>query len=110
LDDNKTLGHLLQIESEAAVLVNEAQAEADRRLAEGEQRSRAAYEARYRAEAEKLEAEYKTEKEKIQARYTQELESYREELGSLEINTERFSACLDDLLAGASGAAPCGEM
>jgi phage host-nuclease inhibitor protein Gam len=99
LDDNKTLGHLLQIESAAAALVNEAQAEADRRLADGEQRNRADYEARYRAESEKLEAEYKTEKEKIQEHYRRELEAYREELDSLEINTERFCACLDGLLA-----------
>jgi vacuolar-type H+-ATPase subunit H len=100
LNDNTALEHLLHIEAEAAALVNEAQAEADRRLACGEQRNRAAYEERYSAEAEKLETEYRREKEQIQARFRQELESYRQELSHLEVNMERFSACLDGLLAG----------
>jgi vacuolar-type H+-ATPase subunit H len=47
MDDEDIVGHLLKIESEAAALVLDAQAEADRRLAEAEKRSRAAYEQQY---------------------------------------------------------------
>jgi vacuolar-type H+-ATPase subunit H len=109
VNDNTALGHLLQIESEAAALVNEAQAEADRRLAEGEQENRAAYEARYRCEAEKLETWFQAEKEKTQSRFKQELASCLRELDAMEVNTKRFCACLESFVDGNSGEASFGD-
>jgi F0F1-type ATP synthase membrane subunit b/b' len=99
-NDDNALGHLLEIESEAASLVNDAQAEADRRIAEGEKRNRAAYEERYRAEAEKLEGEFQKDKEKVKNQYQKELEAYREKISALAVDQDRFSAFMNGLFAG----------
>jgi F0F1-type ATP synthase membrane subunit b/b' len=101
MNDDEVLGHLLKIEAEAAALVNDAQAEADRRVAEGEKRNRAEYEERYRGEAGRLEAELRQQKERIQAQYRQELAAYREQLSAVTVDTDRFSALLEELITGA---------
>jgi vacuolar-type H+-ATPase subunit H len=100
VNDDNALGHLLQIEAEAVALVNDAQAEADRRIAEAEKQNRVAYDERYRAEAEKLEAEYQKEKDTVKDLYNKEIEAYSEKLSAITTNVDRFSALLNELLAG----------
>jgi F0F1-type ATP synthase membrane subunit b/b' len=100
MNDEEILGHLLKIEAEAAALVRDAQAEADRRVDEGEKQNRAAYDGRYRAEAARLEAEYQKEKEKVNDQYQKELEAYCEKLNAINADTGRFSASLEALLSG----------
>jgi F0F1-type ATP synthase membrane subunit b/b' len=99
MDNDEVLGHLLKIESEAAALVNDAQAEADRRVLEAEKQNHAAYEERYRREGERLEREYQALKEKIRRQYQIELESYSNKITSLHVDVSRFSALLDRLVA-----------
>jgi ABC-type phosphate transport system auxiliary subunit len=99
MDDEATLGHLLRIEAEAAALVSDAQAEADRRIDEGEKQSRAEYEKRYGAEAGRLEAEFQKEKELVKARYQKELEGCREKLNTIHAEQDRFAAALEAFLA-----------
>jgi vacuolar-type H+-ATPase subunit H len=101
--DEEILGHLLAIEAEAASLVNDAQAEADRRVDEAEKRHRAAYEQRCREEAARLEAEYQKEKENMNRRYQQELAAYREQLSAITGDTGRFSAALEAFWSGLAG-------
>jgi len=98
MDNDEVLGHLLKIESEAAALVNDAQAEADRRVLEAEKQNHAAYEERYRSEGERLENDYKALKEKIRRQYQTELESYSNKITSLHVDVNRFSALLDRLV------------
>ena len=100
MNDEDALGRLLKIEAEAAALVNDAQAEADRRAAEGERQSRDASEERYRAEAEALEREYQNEKEHVKNQYQNELAAYREKLSAIRGDMDRFSALLDRLIGG----------
>ena len=100
MDNNEVLGHLLEIESEAAVLVDEAQAEADRRVTEAEKQNRISYDERFREESEKLEKEFLQSKELARQRYQEELEAYKKEISSISVNTERFSALLDSLVSG----------
>jgi vacuolar-type H+-ATPase subunit H len=99
MDNNEVLDHLLKIESEAAALVNEAQAEADRRVAEVEKQNRAVYDERFRGESEKLEQEFLKSKEKSQQQYREELEAYKNTLFSITVNNELFSSLLDKFLA-----------
>jgi len=100
MENDEALEHLLKIEAEAAALVNGAQAEADRRVAESEKQNRAVYEERYRTELEKQETEFQKEKVKIKEQYQKELEAFREELSGLGTNMDRFSAFFNKLLAG----------
>jgi F0F1-type ATP synthase membrane subunit b/b' len=99
MDNTEVLGHLLQIESEAALLVNEAQAEADRRTTEAEQRNRAAFDERCRKESERLENEFLKIVELVRQRYSEEIEAYKNELSSIAVDNGRFSALLDRYLA-----------
>jgi len=98
MDNDEVLGHLLKIEAEAAALVNDAQAEADRRVLEAEKQNHAAYEERYRREGEKLENEFQSLKENIRRQYQTELESYSNKITSLPVDVNRFSALLDRLV------------
>ena len=95
MDNNEVLAHLLKIESEAAKLVDNAQAEADRRVAEAEKEKRAAYDVRYRIESERLENEFQKSKEVAQQRYLDEMEAYKQKISSTGVNKDRFSVLLD---------------
>jgi vacuolar-type H+-ATPase subunit H len=100
MDTTEVLGHLLKIESNAAALVDEAQEEADRRIAEAEKQNRAAYEERFREENERLEREFLKSKEMTRQRYREELEAYKHKISSVTVNNEIFSSLLDQFLAG----------
>ena len=90
--DEYVLRHLLDLEAKAAALVDDAQAEADRRTAEGEKLSRARYDEAYAAEVAALEAAYAEETAAIKADYKRQLDTYREELGAMPVNREAFFA------------------
>jgi len=99
MENESTLDHLLQIEAKAAALVNDAQAEADRRIRESEEKNRASYEERYRLEVQKQEASLKNEIEKTRNEYQKELDEYRSEISGIDNNVERFCAVLNGYLA-----------
>jgi hypothetical protein len=80
--------------------VDDAQAEADRRVSEGEGQNRAAYEERYGREAAVLEADYRKEIVSVKDQYQKELEAYREKLNAINADRGRFSALMEELLAG----------
>jgi vacuolar-type H+-ATPase subunit H len=99
MDNTEVLGHLLKIESEAALLVDEAQAEADKRIAEAERQNRAAYDERYRMEFERLENELLKSKELARQHYREELDAYIEKISSVNADTGRFSILLDKYIS-----------
>ena len=99
MDNNDALGNLLKIEAEAAALVADAQAEADRRVTEAEKQNRALYEERYQNELKKLENKFQKYKEQVQKQYREELGAYRKKNSSVNVDTNAFSALLDRLFA-----------
>ncbi|MDR0642604.1 MAG: hypothetical protein LBG07_09105 [Treponema sp.] len=101
--DLNVLGHLLKIEADAAAMVDDAQAEADRRLAESEKNNRARYDEVYGKEALELDRLFTEELSRIRADYQAQLEAYRGSLASIPVDQGRFSALMDDLLAGREG-------
>ena len=100
MDNTEILGHLLEIEKEAAALVNDAQAEADRRIAEYEKKARSVYDESYRHNAQKLELEFQNNKERVKEQYKIEIENYRNELFGLKKNMDGFSALFNKILSG----------
>jgi hypothetical protein len=100
MENKTTLDHLLKIEAEAAALVNEAQAEADRRTHENEEKNRVAHEERHRAEAGKRELSLKDEIEKFKSQYQESLDEYRKEISGVIVNEERFFALFNEYIAG----------
>jgi len=99
MDNNEVLDHLLKIESEAAALVKDAQAEADRRIAKAEKQNREIHEERYQEELKKLESEFQKYKEQVRQQYLEEINAYREKISSLNSDTDAFSVLLDRLVA-----------
>jgi len=99
MDNDNTLEHLLKIEAEAAALVNDAQAEADRRIHENEEQNRKNYEERFKVEAQKREAALRKEKDKLKEQYQQMLEDYRNGISTAKTDVEKFSALFNRYVA-----------
>jgi F0F1-type ATP synthase membrane subunit b/b' len=93
------LGHLLKIEADASALVDDARAEADRRIAESEKQSRSRYEEAYASKAGALDRAFEEEMARIRADYQEQLAAYRRDLEALPVDQGRFSALMDELLA-----------
>ncbi|MCL2765995.1 MAG: hypothetical protein FWD40_12080 [Treponema sp.] len=93
-----TLEHLLQIEAEAAALVNSAQEEANRRLRENEEKNRIFYEERLKTEMQIRQASLEKEKEKINEQYQKELNEYRNEIEYINADTQKFNALFNSYI------------
>jgi F0F1-type ATP synthase membrane subunit b/b' len=100
MKNENTLNHLLKVEAEAAALVKDAQAEADRRIHENEEKNRAAYEERFKAEAQMRELSLKKEKDRLRKQYQTALEEYRKEISGVNVDVQRFSNLLNEFIAG----------
>ena len=98
MDDHEVLQHLLKLDAEAGALVNDAQAEADRRISGGEKQNRLLYEEAYARELESLESHYVQNIAAVREDYRKQLEVYRESLKTMSINTENFSSLAERLL------------
>lgn len=99
MENVNTLDYLLQIETKAAALVNDAQQEADRRMYQSEEKNHAAYEEQYRAKVQMLEAINQKEIEKTKEKYLETLDEYRREISNVNVNIDRFSSLLNEYLA-----------
>jgi F0F1-type ATP synthase membrane subunit b/b' len=100
MENENTLDHLLKIEAEAAALVNDAQAEADRRIHDNEEKMRAAYEERFKVEAQGREASLKIEKEKLKEQYQDAIDEYGKEISGINVDVERFTSLFNKYIAG----------
>ena len=98
MDDQEVLQHLLNLESKAAALVTDAQAEADRRVSEGEQQNRAHYDEVYSAEVAELEASYTRNIARVREDYSTQLEEYMESVKSVSLDKAAFSSLAEKLL------------
>jgi ADP-glucose pyrophosphorylase len=96
--EQDVLHHLLEVESAASALVNDAQAEADRRVTEGEKKCRAAYDEQYGQEVRTLDAQYEKEIALIKEDYNKQLEAYREGLARMPRQKETFCRLAESLL------------
>jgi len=98
MENVNTLDYLLQIETKAAAMVNDAQAEADRRIHESEGKNHAAFEGRFRTEAQRLETLFQESKENTKKQYLKTLEEYQKEISGVNVNMDNFSALLNEYL------------
>jgi F0F1-type ATP synthase membrane subunit b/b' len=107
MDEQELLKHLFDLENRAAALVNDAQAEADRRLSEGEKENRAHYDEIYSVEVAELEASYIKNIAAVKEDYSAQLETYQESLKSISLDKDAFSSLAERLLFKAN--TPAGE-
>jgi regulator of protease activity HflC (stomatin/prohibitin superfamily) len=92
MEDHEVLRHLLDIEKEAAALVDDAQAEADRRISEGEKQNRVAYDDAYSNELKALESSYAEKIAAVNEDYRKQMEKYRENLKAVSPDIKNFSS------------------
>lgn len=97
MDEQDILQHLLGIEADASALVNDAQAEADRRTGENERRNRSVFEEWYSRESREFEDRHTKEIGAVQADYEKQLAAFRESLDSMEIHKDDFSRLVKTL-------------
>jgi len=95
------LDHLLEIEAEAAALVNDANAEAEKRIAEAEKQNRTACETQYHNGAAAREEEFRQKTDALRETCSRKLAAFRGEIDSIKADTDSFSAVLDELFFGA---------
>ena len=98
MEDTDVLHHLLGIEEQAAALVDNAQAEADRRVKEAEEKNRLAYDGAYRELMAVLESEHQKNAATAKTEYEQALDEYRRSLDQMPRNNDGFSALAFSLL------------
>ncbi|MDR1506056.1 MAG: hypothetical protein LBI67_03040 [Treponema sp.] len=94
------LQHLLEIETQAAALVDDAQAEADRRVKASENENRERYEEQYRGRVEILEAGYRERIDGVRAEYRVRIDEYWKNLDATELHFADFSCLAAKLLFG----------
>ena len=100
MDDSDILQHLLEIEGQAATLVDDAQAEADRRIKEAEEQNRLAFDEAYQKLTVELETEYQKVAGAVRDEYDKTLDEFRAGLDCMPKHNESFSALAFSLLVG----------
>jgi regulator of protease activity HflC (stomatin/prohibitin superfamily) len=98
MDEQNVLRHLLQVEAEASALVDDAQAEADRRIAEGEKQNRVFFEEQYGRLIRDLEQHSAEALIRLTGDSKKELDAYRESLEVLPLDRESFGRTVDGFL------------
>ena len=102
MEDHEVLQHLLELESKAAGLVNDAQAEADRRVSEGAKQFRKSYDEVYAREVEELEAAFDRSIAAVKENYRKQLAEYEESLKKISFNQDAFSGLAQKFLLNLS--------
>ena len=98
MDDHEILQHLLGMEAQAASLVDDAQAEADRKISEAETQNRVRYDEVCAREAKILKESLIKERSAAKDDYRKQLEAYRENLKTMSVNMEAFSSLMKKFL------------
>ena len=70
------INHLLEVEKNASMLINDAAMEAERRLTQARAKYNSDYKTRYDEIAAKLEAEYQNDHQQIADKYQKDIDSY----------------------------------
>ncbi len=98
MDAQDILQHLLDVESQANILVVEAQAEAERRISEKEKTFQKEYQRRYAKKQAELETEYQKQLQRSKEEYDTLIKAYIEEIQKWPVNTTAFNHFLDSFL------------
>ena len=92
------LNHLLEIESKASVLLDDAQEEADRRISESEKQCRGNFDKQYQKEVDVQDAAYEEEVAIVRKNYSSQLEEYHAGFKNIDTDINRFSNQMEEFL------------
>ncbi|MDR3161312.1 MAG: hypothetical protein LBU28_06830 [Spirochaetaceae bacterium] len=100
MEEQDVLRHLLEVEAEATALVDDAQAEADHRIAEGEKHNRARFEEQHSRLITELEQRSAQALTRLKEDAQRELDAYRAGLEILPLDLGAFGRTVDGFLRG----------
>jgi F0F1-type ATP synthase membrane subunit b/b' len=89
-DSDQTLRQLLEVEKEAAAIVEDARTKAEEMVAEANRQTRASYNDRYREAVAVLDREREAALRKLEADYDDEMVRYQKELDGQTLNIGAF--------------------
>lgn len=92
------INHLLEIERAAAVLIDDAKVEAEKRISDAKSQYSLQYKAGYEKIVSELDSEYKSSVDDVSKKHEKEINAYKTHLEGQEQNKAAFSALLDKLL------------
>lgn len=93
------ISHLLSVEQEAQALLQEAQAEADRRISAAKAQADDTFKKEYAVLVKEIDAEYDARRKETVRRCDEQLADYKARLAALPVDTAAFSALLASYLA-----------
>ena len=92
------INHLLEIERDAAVLIDDAKIEADKRIASAKNQYNTQYKSKYDEIVKDLDSKYNTSIDEISDKYNKEIDAYKTQLEEKQQNEASFNSLLDKLL------------
>ena len=90
--------HLLEIEKNASILIDDAKVEADKRLADARSKYNTQYKSKYDEIASVLESDYQKKLEEITTKYKSEINEYKKSLENRPQDEGAFNALLEKYL------------
>ena len=92
------INHLLEIEKDAAILIDDAKIEADKRINEAKGQYNAKYKEQYDKIVSELDSKYHSSMDDISEKYNKEINAYKTQLEEKKQDETGFSSLLDKLL------------
>lgn len=92
------INRLLEVEKQAAALIEDAMTEADKILSEAHVKYNEQYKSQTEKLTEKLTQEYNSSLEEIKKNHQKEIEDFKSDLEKKELNKADFDALLNKLL------------
>ena len=92
------INHLLSVEKNAAVLIDNAVQQADSRTSKARNEAAAAYKAQYDECLTAMEKDYQKTVEQVKEKHQQDFEHFKSELSNQENNYKEFNTLMDKLL------------
>lgn len=98
MTETDVIGHLIDIEHQAAELLLDTQTEADRRVTEAKAKADAMYKEQYESMIAELENKYKEEATAVENGHDTVMKKYCDSVDCTATDTVAFNALLDKLL------------
>lgn len=102
MNETDVIGHLIQIESEAADMLLNAQAEADKRITEAKQKADNIYKEKYENLINELEDTYNQQKKQIDEEIQIKFDSYKEKVTSSNQDKRAINTKLQTYIFGSN--------
>lgn len=100
MTDTDVIGHLIEIEAEAANMIMDAQTEADNRILEAKQKADTIYKEKYEELIKTLENDFLQQKSEIDSNYDKNFEEFRATISTVNQDKRALNTKLESYLFG----------